>query len=54
MTIYILAKYGSRSGEIVLENIMWNSRRLILLSEKEKIAKIADVGHPRKEEKQVV
>ena len=50
MTIYVLAKYGSRNGEIKLKNIEWNSRRLILLSEAEKIAKIPTVGHPKKDE----
>lgn len=49
MTIYTLAKYGSRNGEIVLKSIMWNNRRLILLSEKNKIDEIPSVGHPRKE-----
>lgn len=49
MTIYTLAKYGSRDGKITLKNILWNNRRLILLSEKEKIDQIPSVGHPRKE-----
>jgi len=50
MSIYMLAKYGTRNGKITLKNIMWNSRRLILLSEQDKMKEIAPIGHPKKNE----
>ena len=49
MTIYMLAKYGSRNGKITLENIEWNNRRLILLSERDKMNNIDPIGRPKKE-----
>lgn len=49
-TIYLLTKYGSRDGEILLESIEWNNRILVLLSEKSKMEQIAPVGHPPKRE----
>ncbi|MHA1302159.1 MAG: hypothetical protein ACTSPI_00455 [Candidatus Heimdallarchaeaceae archaeon] len=48
MTIYMLTKYGARNGKIKLENIEWNNRRLILLSEQDKIKEIPPIGHPKK------
>jgi len=50
MSIYMLAKYGTRNGKVQLKNIIWNSRRLILLSEQDKMKEIAPIGHPKKEE----
>lgn len=48
-TIYMLARYGFRDGSEPLENIEWNSRILILLSEKDRIKEINPVGRPKKE-----
>ena len=49
MTVYLLARYGSRDETIKLESIEWNNRRLILLSETEKMKQVAPIGHPPKE-----
>ena len=49
MTVYLLARDGSRAETIKLESIEWNNRRLILLSETEKMKQVAPIGHPPKE-----
>lgn len=48
-TIYLLARYGTHNGDVKLENIVWNNRRLVLLSEQYKIENIAPVGRPKQE-----
>ena len=54
MTIYILAKYGSRDGIIRIKSIEWNYRRLILLSEQDKMKQIAPIGHPKKKKEEQI